>query len=146
MVGKSRAEPPLGRPATQLTPPAGFVAVDAQRLGEYDYRAVSADGAVVAAAAETTSQHGDLAFWSKAASNQLQERGYKLVKQEDVTSTAGMKGQLLEFSQVRTGTPYSYFVAIFPVRNRVIRAEAGGKTEQLEPLRAEIVKSLLSVR
>jgi hypothetical protein len=136
----------VGCKTAQMTPPAGFVAVDEVRRGNYDYRAVSADGVVVAVRTEENSRGGDLEFWAKATLNQLQQQGYKLVNDEGVTSAAGTKGMLLEFTQKRSGTDYAYIVAVFVRPDRVIVPEAGGKSEMVEPVRPEVVKSLLSAR
>lgn len=136
----------VGCQAQSMTPPPGFVAVADANRGIYDYRAVSADGAVVAVRTQPNPNGADLAFWSKASTSQLQEKGYKLQHSEDIATPSGLKGQLLEFTQTRAGTPYTYLLAIFVRQDKVVLTEAGGKAEQLQPLRDEIKKSLLSVK
>ena len=127
--------------------PESFVPVGQSERGLYDMRAVSADGDVLATRKISTDGKGTIEFWSKAVTNQLAEqRGYKLLKTEAVKSAGGAAGTLLTFSARRSGTPFTYMVALFIKGDSILVAEAGGKAENIKAQSAQVRKALLSVR
>ncbi|MCA8956344.1 MAG: hypothetical protein KDC87_09730 [Planctomycetes bacterium] len=59
-------------------------------------------------------QGTDLAFWVEALRTELVDnRGYTLVRTEDLTTAADAAGKVLEFSATAEGAPHGYLVALF---------------------------------
>lgn len=130
-----------------MTLPPNFINVDKDAMGIYAVRAVAPDGAMVSLRTEKNPQNGTLDFWTQAVTNQLtQGRGYKVVKSEEVTSDAGLPGRLLTFSTERKGVTFTYLVALFLQGQEILIAEAGGKSEAMDPRAAELCKSLLTAK
>lgn len=127
--------------------PANFVELDGANRGNYDLRAVSADGLVVALQTRENPKKGTLEFWSKAIANEMTaNRGYTLDKSEEVAFAGGGKGVLMAFTSQRSGAKFSYMLALCVKWNSVVIAEAGGKGDAFAPRQEDIRRSLLSVR
>jgi len=137
----------VGGCAHTMTAPPNFVAVDKADLGIYDYRAVSADGAVLALRSVRNRKEGTLEFWTQAVINQLTAgQGYKLAESESVKSDARADGRLLKLTAQRSGATFRYLVAIFISGDDILIAEAGGKEDVLKPRMQEIRGALLSAK
>ncbi len=133
-----------GRPFDVQTAP-GFVPLEHQ--GEYEYRATTPEGVVVAVRVVEDEKRGDLAFWTQAVTLQLRDvTGYALLDSVDVTSRDGTKGKLLKFGHDEGDKPFSYWVAIFPAQGRLFLVEAGGAKEPFERARPSVEWMLKSVR
>lgn len=126
--------------------PANFVSVDRSDLGDYKIKTISADGVVVGLKTRPNPKNGTLEFWSEAISNELIGRGYKLIKSEDVTNSAGTPGKLMEFQTFDRGTTFGYLLAVYVTDMDVLLAEAGGKDQSLKKRSEAIRKSILSAR
>jgi hypothetical protein len=97
---------------------------------QYDYRAVTADGAVLAVRAIDHTPQGDLGFWVKAIENQMRRRGgYALIASADIKSADGVAGKKLTFGHDEMSTPHVYTLAIFVTGPRIFLVEAGAKKE-----------------
>jgi hypothetical protein len=112
-----------------MTPPAGFVSLDDHR-GNYDFRAVSPDGVVIAAQELRHEPEGDLSFWTRAVENELRGRsGYALLETRDVATGNGVVGKQLRFGHDEGGTPYLYYVSVFVTDDHIYVVEAGGEKD-----------------
>ena len=138
--------PAIGGCAHSLVLPQSFIPVPADQRQGYDVRAVSPDGVVLAVRAEQSPAGGSLEFWTQAARNELEGRGYKLEAKEDVRGDAGRAGRLLSFSTQREGAEFLYILALYVGPRDILTAQAGGKADLLKPMQAEIRKALLSAR
>lgn len=119
-----------GRPFDVKTP-HGFVELDDQGP-DYQYRATTADGVVVAVRAIDASGRQDLGFWEQAVALQLRDAsGYALLGAKDVRSEDGSPGRELEFGRDQNGKPYAYRVALFTAQDRVFLLEAGGAKDSV---------------
>ena len=111
------------------TPPE-FVELEGQR--EYAYRAVSADGTVVAVHEIEHKPKGDLAFWSKAITNQMRTRaGYALLAEKKITTKSGLEGGQLRFGHDRGQTPHLYSITVFVTDDHIFVVEHGGTKERM---------------
>jgi len=128
----------------RLVLPKDFVELEQAR--PYEFRGVSADGTNLAVRVERNPKQGTQQFWSKAITNELTGRGYKLQKKQPVENTSGRKGELLSFSIERSGQEFTYLLALYVTEQEVLIAEAGGKSEAIRPRLEEIKRSLLSVK
>jgi hypothetical protein len=127
--------------------PSNFVAVEKDALGDYVARGVSADGVVVALRSENNPKNGTLEFWQRAIKNELVvSKGYKLEKEEAVTDRAGTAGTLLLCTAQRSGTDFTYLLAVYVTSEAVLIAEAGGKTEAVTPRLEDLKTAIRSVR
>jgi hypothetical protein len=116
-------------------------------LGDYDQRAVSADGVVVGLRTQRTDSPGTLEFWSQAVTNELAAtRGYQLVKSEDAASAGGLKCKLMTFHLDLRGNKMTYLLALYVDGREVLIAEAGGKSELVQKQQEQLRQSLLSVK
>jgi hypothetical protein len=112
--------------------PAGYVRLDPV-LG-YDYRAVSADGAVISVRTVDNPRDATLEFWNKAISNELVEaRGYKLNAKQDVKSERGTAGTEMTLRTQVEGIDYVYLLTVFVKSRQVIVFEAAGPASTIEP-------------
>ncbi len=127
--------------------PDGFVQVKNDGDDLYRMRGVSADGVVCALRTHDNPKRGTLAFWSEAVKNELvSSKGYKLIKSEPVQSRAGRPGTLMTFSAERSGTAFTYLLAVFVSRGKVLIAEAGGKADRVKPRLGAIKNAMLSAK
>ncbi|GAH67533.1 unnamed protein product, partial [marine sediment metagenome] len=116
--------------------PPGFVEVNRDD-GEYDMRAVSADGVVVGVRSEPNPKQGGLEFWAKAVEKELAgRRGYALSAREDMGPAINPDGVLMTFDVTKQATDFRYLVAVFVRFQKVVIAEAGGPTDAVEPIEA----------
>jgi hypothetical protein len=130
-------------PFRVATPP-GFVALKDQRPS-YDYRAVSADGVVLAVRAIDHTPRGDLDFWVRAVEKQVRLLGgYALLKKEPVTAAAGLQGTQLRFGHDEGRTPHLYQVTLFVTPARIFLLEAGGTKAGVEAAAAQIDQAVRS--
>ena len=127
--------------------PEGFVPVDDMESGAYAVRGVSADGMVVALKVREIPKESSLGFWTTAVTNELVDaRGYVPGKTEDVTSASGVAGRLLSFTTEQKGVAFTYMVVLLPNGRKLLLAEAGGKSNIVNPKKDAILKALLSAK
>jgi hypothetical protein len=124
---------------------AGFVPLENQ--GQYDYRATTPEGVVVAIRVVDDEKRGDLTFWTQALTLQLRDiSGYALLDSVDVSSRDGTKGRLLKFGHDEGDKPFSYWVTLYPAQGRLFLVEAGGAKDPFERARPNVEWMLKSVR
>lgn len=126
-------------PSFEMSTPAGFVELD-EDYSEYDYRATSADGLVVAVREIDHDPQGHLAFWVRAIENRMRERGgYALLEKKPVKSADGVEGQQLRFGHDDEGNkPHLYYVTVFLTESKIFLVEAGGTKELMTSQAAQI--------
>jgi hypothetical protein len=118
------------------TPP-GFVELEHQQ--NYDYRATTADGLVIAVRELDNDPKGAMDFWTRAIENSLRQRGgYALLGTHDVKTKSGLDGKQMRFGHDENGTPHLYYVTVFLTDKRIFVMEAGGTKEQVEKHDAEL--------
>jgi hypothetical protein len=131
----------VGCQTSKMNPPSGFVEVDS--YGEF--RAVSPEGITLAYKAQNNPETGDLAFWSKAVKRSLVQKGHTFEQEEKVETRSGMNGVLLKLTKMRSGTQFTYWVALYVRGAKVHVVQAGGKSEDFESHSQEIRKSMQSL-
>jgi hypothetical protein len=118
------------------TPP-GFVELDDQH--DYDYRATTADGLVIAVREIDNDPKGAMEFWTRAIENTMRQRGgYALLGTHDVKDKNGLAGKQLRFGHDENGTPHLYYVTVFLTDKTIFLLEAGGTKELVEKHATEI--------
>jgi len=137
--------PACGRPFEAKTP-AGFVELE-EKHSDYDYRATTADGLVVAIRVEEHKPRGELTFWERAVENQLRMRGgYALLDTRDVQNANGIAGRQLRFGHDEAGKPHLYYVTIYPTKRKLFILEAGGWSEEVEKNTALVEEAIARFR
>ena len=125
--------------------PSSFVELEDQ--DDYDYRALSADGMVLAVRELEHEPKGDLTFWSKAIENHMRKRaGYAHLGSRDVKTSSGLGGKQLRFGHDRGQKPHLYIVTIFVTDDQIYLLEAGGTKEQMSKRESELATSLAGFR
>lgn len=111
--------------------PQGFVELEDQR--NYDYRAITADGLVLAARAIPHEPRGEISFWKDAVANHMRQRGgYALLSEIDVKTKSGLSGKQLRFGHDEGQTPHLYYVTLFVTEDDIYLLEAGGTKKLVE--------------
>jgi hypothetical protein len=130
-------------PTFQATTPAGFVELE-DEYDDFDYRATSADGVVVAVREIEHDPQGEAAFWIKAIKNRMRERaGYALLETKDVTSADGVKGTQLRFGHDQDGgKPHLYYVTLFVTPDTLFLLEAGGSKKLMTDNAADVDRAV----
>jgi hypothetical protein len=132
-------------PKFQHTTPKGFVELEDQ--DDYDYRAVTADGLVVAVRAIDHEPKGEISFWTEAVINHMRQRGgYALLDRHDVKTSSGLPGTQLRFGHDEGQQPHLYWVTLFVTEDTIYVLEAGGTREQMAARETEISEAVQSFR
>lgn len=126
-----------GRPFTPATPP-GFVDLgDSYPDGEY--RATTADGAVIGIRAYDNEPQGELAFWTRALENRMRDSGgYALLEKRAVSNRGGLTGTQLRFGHDEGRVPHLYWVTVFVTDKKLFILEAGGVKGEVQRQEAQI--------
>jgi hypothetical protein len=120
-----------GRPFVPATPP-GFVDLG-DGYPEGEYRATTADGAVIGIRAYDNDPKGELPFWSKALENRMRETGgYALLDKKPVTNRGGLQGMEFRFGHDEGKAPHLYRIAIFVTDKKIFVFEAGGVKAEMD--------------
>lgn len=133
-----------GGPQINHPTPKGFVELEAR--GPYGYRAVTADGLVIAARAIEHEPKGEVSFWTKAVANQLRQSGYALLEERDVQTESGLAGKQLRFGHDEGERPHLYWVTLFVTDANIYVLEAGGTKQQIEASAEQIEWAIKNFR
>ena len=115
---------------------------------DFDYRATSADGVVLAARVLDFEEErgGGLAFWVQAVKLQLARTGeYASLGERKVTTRDGVHGMQLRFGRDERKTPYQYWITVLIASDKLVVIEAGGpeaKLTRYEPRITAAIESL----
>jgi hypothetical protein len=108
--------------------PAGYVAID---RGEYDWRAMSADGVIFGARTFPRDPEGTAEFWTTVIRKELEGRSAWVLESTEVVGA----GQGMLFA-----TPQgAYFIAVFVQKGRIGTLEAGGP-------RPDVIRDLPAIK
>lgn len=126
-----------GRSFVPATPP-GFVDLG-ENYPDGEYRATTADGAVIGIRVFDNDPKGELSFWSRALENRMRETGgYALLEKKAVTSRGGLAGTELNFGHDEGRTPHLYRIALFVTDKKIFVIEAGGAKPEMERQASQI--------
>lgn len=135
-----------GHPFEATTPPS-FVELPDNEYDNYDYRATTADGLVLAVRAIEHDPKGDMAFWVKAIKNRMRDRGgYALIEEKDVKSADGMPGHQLRFGHDEAKHPHLYYLTVFVSEDWLYILETGGTKELVTAQAADIDAAVASFK
>jgi hypothetical protein len=127
--------------------PKGFVELEDQEDRGYAYRAVTADGLVIAIRERDHKPKGELEFWSKAVENQMRRQaGYAFLDSKPVQTDSGLKGVRMRFGHDRGKEPHLYDVTVLVTGDYLFFIEAGGTRKQMEANKAAVDEVVASFR
>jgi hypothetical protein len=113
---------------------------------DYTQRTTSAHGVVMAVREVDAPRDTSLSFWSEAITQRMTGgSGYALLSTRDLRARSGEKGQLLAFGHDQNGQTFDYWVAIFPLKKRVVLVELGGRRERFAAVEPELTRALASL-
>lgn len=141
-----------GCAVAQLTLPPQMVEIEQSRWSEYDFKASTATGVVVAWRTVTMGEgedvpHADLDFWVEATRIRMRSMaGYALLEERDVTSADGTTGRQLAFGRDENGRPHVYWVTLFTTDDHLHVVEAGGLQTHFDEARSAVEAALASYR
>jgi hypothetical protein len=122
------------RPFTAATP-AGFVELNHQQARDYDYRATTPDGVVLAVRAVPHDPQGDLGFWARSVENHLRQvGGYASAGRRNVTCQGGLQGVELRFGHDEGTQPHHYRVSLFVTPKWIYLLEVGGQKARVDQM------------
>lgn len=142
----------MGCATAQLTVPPQMVEIEQSRWSEYDFKASTATGVVVAWRTVTMGEgedvpHADLDFWVEATRIRMRSMaGYALVEEREVRSADGTVGRQLAFGRDENGRPHVYWVTLFTTDDHLHVVEAGGLQTHFDEARSAIEAALASYR
>ncbi len=131
-----------GCAAPSLEAPGGYVKL--RQPFPYDFKAVSAQGAVIALKTRPNEDAAaDLAFWSQAVEHQKVDLdGLRLAARDAIKSKSGREGVLFNFESGEGQGEVTYLVGLYVTPERIYTVEAGGPADvvaqDLEKLRTAI--------
>jgi hypothetical protein len=127
-----------GRPFEPATPD-GFVDLG-DIYGDNEYRAATADGAVIGIRAYKNEPKGETAFWAKAIENRMREvGGYALLeKRTDVKNRGKLTGTQLRFGHDEGKSPHLYIITIFKTDDWIYLIEAGGTKDEMKRMEQQV--------
>jgi hypothetical protein len=123
----------------ELATPDGFAELE---QGDYDYRATSAEGVVIAVRREPNRPKASLAFWSAAIDYELRGRGYSAIASQDVKSAGGVPGKQIRYRTTRQGRPNVLWTTVYVTSGDVVVVEAGGDRAHFERVESELEKAI----
>jgi hypothetical protein len=138
-----------GCAARLLDTPPHFLELEEADLSEYDYRATTADGVVLAARRleHDSERGGDLSFWVDVTSRRMREQeGYALLEQRDVKTRRGLAGKQLRFGRDDKGKTYRYWLTVFVTDDALYLVEAGGPEARFATREAVLETAIASLR
>lgn len=135
----------VGCASVSLDAPAGFARLDA--TDDYAWRAVSADGVVLAVRDVPNRPEANLAFWARTVDERLRVRGYtREAEPREVRSRDGVPGTQFRYDRTEEGRAHRYQVTVFVRGARVYVVEAGGDREPFDPAQDAIDRAVTSLR
>lgn len=127
-----------------LPVPDEMVEVPVSRHAQWDMRATSVDGVIVAVRTVRVGENqdvprGDLTFWTESITRALSDdRGYALISTDEIRSANGVAGRALRFGRDFEDTEYRYELHVYLGRRFLHIVEAGGLTEAFEARRSHV--------
>ena len=126
----------------EVKTPRGFVKLEDQEP-QYDYRAVSAEGVVIAVREIEHKPKGDTSFWITAIRSHMREMaGYALLEEKKVTTKSGLNGTQLSFGHDENGETMLYNVVVFVTEKYIFLLEFGGSKKEMDRQQAQLASVL----
>jgi hypothetical protein len=130
----------------QITLPDDFVDLDEER-DDYEMRATTAHGVVLATREVENDPEGNLDFWVDAIRNRLRRAGgYALLEEKEVTAGSGQRGKQLRFGRDERGQTFHYWITVFVTDSHVLVIEAGGRKELFEEAAERVERAIAGVQ
>lgn len=132
-----------------LVTPDRFIELEEPAHSDYDYRATTADGVVLAVRElEVDAERGgDLQFWVDATLLQMRgRRGYALLEQKELTTAGGLKAAQLRFGRDEEGRTYRYWLTLALTDDTLYVIEAGGPEKAFDTYAEALTAAVASLK
>ena len=129
-----------------IDPPEGYIKV--RKSPEYDLKAVSARGNVIALSSRTNADRdAGLDFWAQAVAYQkVDVDGMQLASSEPIKGKIGQEGVLFNFESGDGQAKTTYLVALYVTPSRIYTVEATGPASELAKDMDKLRKAMTSFR
>jgi hypothetical protein len=124
--------------SAEMEAPAGFAIYKEQS----QFRATSPDGVALRIRTVKNEPEGSMEVIASAIEIQFKTTGYTISEKGSVKSKEGWDGRYYITSVQTMAGDYRYLVAIFLQDKKIHLVEAGGRKEEFEPYRKEILEKL----
>lgn len=121
-----------------LTRPEGFADYENREQG---YKAISPDRIMYRVRTHDNEENGDLAFWKIALKTHMRDSGYIVVSESD-TAARTVPGYLLALAAPVGTKDYSYLVALFLHKGKLVVIESAGEVSYFETRRSDIIQTI----
>lgn len=112
--------------------PKGFIELD-EPMSDFDFRATTADGLVIAVREIDHDPEADLNFWARAVENAMRQRGgYAMLGTSDRKIADGLAARQLRFGHDEASKPHLYLVTLVVTSSVIYVLEAGGDQALVE--------------
>lgn len=128
------------RAVTIAEPPAGFAAWKKRK----SYRAIAPDSVLFRVRSVKQKPPAPLEFWKEAVRGRMQDAGYTVLSESEI-SASGQPGALIALAAPMGTEDWLYWVAFFPVGNRIVIAEAAGEITAFETHREAIATAVRGI-
>lgn len=126
--------------AITMNAPDGF----AQYKDSQGLRAISSDSVVYQIRELKNKPYADLEFWKKALKKQMIDSGYHFISESSFKGEAGL-GYLIELAAPIHSEDYTYLMAIYVDKKRVVVIESTGEISKVKPYRESIISAMKKV-
>lgn len=126
--------------APQLIRPNGFAPYD---NSQHSYKSVSPERIMYRVRADDNEDHADLAFWKTALKTHMRDSGYILLSESDIKAKT-TPGYLLVLAAPVGVKDYTYMVAVFVNKDKLVVFESAGETKYFDKYKDNIVTTIES--
>ena len=126
--------------APQLIRPEGFALYENSARG---VKSVSPERIMYRVRAFKNEDKAGLEFWKTALKTHMQDSGYIQLSESDITAKS-TPGYLLELVAPVGANDYTYIIAIFVHKEKLVVFESAGETKYFEKYKDNIIKTIES--
>ncbi len=109
-----------------------------------DFKAISSDSVVYQIRELENKPSADLNFWKKALKKHMIDSGYHFVSEADLKGEAGL-GYLIELAAPVRNEDYTYLIALYVEKKRLLVAESAGEVSKIKQHREAIITAMKSI-
>lgn len=136
----------------EISTPSGMIELEEASWSDYDWRATTPDGIVLAVRSIPQGDgrevpQGSLEFWVEALTLRMRAGGgYALLSTEDAQSADGTPGTTLHFGRDQGGDTFAYDVTVFVTERWIHVVEAGGRSDRMDAYATALEQAVAGYR
>jgi hypothetical protein len=124
--------------APQLIRPDGFASYE---NSEHGYKSVSPERIMYRVRAFKNEDNADLAFWKTALKTHMHDSGYIQLSESDIEAKS-TPGYLLVLAAPVGAKDYTYMVALFIHKGKLVVFESAGETKYFDKYKDNIIETI----